>query len=221
MAYALAALNEASPRRSAQAIDAGRTAEWACSLYSKRRYPAIFIGSSNGAMTHLCAALGVPWLPQTYLALVRQLFTDPNDPAEGLRRGKSIAKTIVTSNPRVDVHQMHDPSQDHLMLKSVGYFRLKHRSLPAAYRRFIADCLAPGGTIYLVECTATWPVVNWVSESASRPKGSAAPPRMSISTEGCGWPSSCPGSATAEINGHRHDRTEGQPRPSGALRPPC
>lgn len=160
LAYSLAALNEAAPRRRAGDIDAERTAEWACSLYPARRYPAIFIGSSNGAMIHLCAAMGVPWLPQTYLALVRQLFTDPNDPAEGLRRGVPMSEAIAASNPGIDVHQMHDPSQDHLMLKSVGYFRLKLRRLPAAYRHFIANCLAPGGTIYIVDCTATWPVVD-------------------------------------------------------------
>jgi Domain of unknown function (DUF5110) len=27
----------------------------------RRRYPAVAIGSSNGAMIHLCAALGIPW----------------------------------------------------------------------------------------------------------------------------------------------------------------
>src|SRR4051812_1847369 len=40
--------------------------------YPRRRYPAIVIGSSGGALVHLCAALGVPWLPQTLLLPVRQ-----------------------------------------------------------------------------------------------------------------------------------------------------
>jgi len=45
-------------------------ARWAVNQYPKRRYPAVAIGSSNGAATHLWAALGIPWLPQTFLVPV-------------------------------------------------------------------------------------------------------------------------------------------------------
>ena len=33
--------------------------------YPERRYPAVLLGSSNGALTHLSAAMQVPWLPDT------------------------------------------------------------------------------------------------------------------------------------------------------------
>jgi hypothetical protein len=38
--------------------------------YPKQRYPAILLGSSNGALTHLAAAMQVPWLPDTVLVPV-------------------------------------------------------------------------------------------------------------------------------------------------------
>ena len=47
--------------------DTGQVAEWMASLYPQRKFPAVAIGSSNGAATHLFAALGIPWLPQTFL----------------------------------------------------------------------------------------------------------------------------------------------------------
>jgi hypothetical protein len=159
-AYSMAALMEGAYRHQAAAIDAGGTASWACDLYPRRRYPAMCIGSTNGALMHLCAAAGIPWLPQTFLALVRQLGTDPNDPDEGCRRGFPIAESIARGNPSIAVHQMHDPNQDHLMLKSVAYFRLKFRTLPDAYVRFMRQYLAPGGTLYVSECRTTWPVTR-------------------------------------------------------------
>jgi hypothetical protein len=36
-------------------------------------------------MTHLAAALGAPWLPQTLLLAVRHGGLDPDDPAADLR----------------------------------------------------------------------------------------------------------------------------------------
>jgi hypothetical protein len=48
-------------------IRAEEVGRWATGLYPERSFPAIAIGSSNGALVHLCAALGIPWLPQTVL----------------------------------------------------------------------------------------------------------------------------------------------------------
>jgi hypothetical protein len=52
-------------------IRAEEVSQWATGLYPERTYPAIAIGSSNGALVHLCAALGIPWLPQTVLIYAR------------------------------------------------------------------------------------------------------------------------------------------------------
>ena len=67
-------------------VDAERIARWIVDLYPRRRYPAIMIGSSNGALTHACALLGIPWLPQTFLTLVRQDHPDADDAMSRSRR---------------------------------------------------------------------------------------------------------------------------------------
>ena len=41
---------------------------WAVGQYPKRRYPAVAIGSSNGAATHLWAALGIATLGSAFLS---------------------------------------------------------------------------------------------------------------------------------------------------------
>ena len=53
-------------------------------LYPPRKYPALAIGSSNGAATHLWAALGIPWLPQTLLIPVARSGCHPDEPVDDL-----------------------------------------------------------------------------------------------------------------------------------------
>jgi hypothetical protein len=55
---------------------------------------------------------------------------------------------------------MHDQVQDRLMVARMTYFRLKWRRLPAAYERFLADALAPGAPVVVVEDSSRWPVVR-------------------------------------------------------------
>lgn len=62
---------------------------WVLSQYPRRRYPAIMIGSSNGAAVHLGAALGIPWLPQTLLTCLRHT-TDPDDPSQAMEWAKAL-----------------------------------------------------------------------------------------------------------------------------------
>ena len=53
--------------------------QWVVNEYPQREYPAVAIGSSCGALVHLYAALGIPWLPQTYLIPVAHPDFEPND----------------------------------------------------------------------------------------------------------------------------------------------
>jgi hypothetical protein len=55
---------------------------------------------------------------------------------------------------------MHDPVQDRLMIARMAYFRVKFLRLPRAYREFLAGCLAPGGTVVLVDCALRWPATT-------------------------------------------------------------
>ena len=63
------------------------------------RYPAVMIGSSNGALTHLAAACGVPWLPQTVLVPVRRPRADPADMAVPSTSAPSMHGPCWMRNP--------------------------------------------------------------------------------------------------------------------------
>ena len=51
---------DATPVRDLHRVDGEAIARWAAGAYPERTYPAVMIGSSNGAAIHLCAALGIP-----------------------------------------------------------------------------------------------------------------------------------------------------------------
>ena len=87
-------------------------ARWASDLYPRRTYPALAIGSSNGALVHLYAALGIPWLPQTILIPVRQNVAGPDQPKEAMAFGAEHAPRLLAANPELQLHHMHDPNQD-------------------------------------------------------------------------------------------------------------
>jgi hypothetical protein len=139
---------------------AEEVAAWMTSLYPRRRFPLALIGSSNGAAVHLAAALGAPWLPQTFMVPVRNPGNNPDDPHRDLEWGRQPARALLDANPEVQVHHMHDPVQDRLMLEQMTYFRLKRLRLGPAYERFLREVLEPGGTLLLVDCRHTWPVTR-------------------------------------------------------------
>ncbi|MBV9389181.1 MAG: hypothetical protein JOZ78_22405 [Chroococcidiopsidaceae cyanobacterium CP_BM_ER_R8_30] len=128
---------------------------WVVSLYPKRQYPAVAIGSCNGAATHLCAALGIPWLPQTLLIAMRR-FTDPDEPKQDLEWGKAPAQQLLSRNPDIWVYQMHDPNQDRIKIPRIGYFRIKRSRLGTQFEQFLQGNLVPGATIFLIECEYRW-----------------------------------------------------------------
>jgi hypothetical protein len=152
-------LDAVSARRLRQ-LRSEQLAAWAVRRYPRRRYPLVFVGSSNGAVAHLAAALGAPWLPQTLLLAVRTGGLDPDDPAADMRAMMPAGQALLRRNPGLALHHMHDPVQDRLMIARMAYFRVKFLRLPAAYRDFLADCLAPGGTVVLVDCTVKWPTTT-------------------------------------------------------------
>lgn len=160
VAYAVGALGEAVPKRRAGALRAEAIAAWIAGLFPERQYPAAFIGSSNGGIVHLAAALGTPWLPQTYLCPIRQIGVDPDEPRRALEVGRAVGEVLAAGNPDVSVHHMHDPNQDRLMLQTMAYYRLKFRRLPRAYRALLERTLTPAATLFLVECSTSWPVTR-------------------------------------------------------------
>jgi hypothetical protein len=147
-----------NPHRLAD-VDMAAVAEWLVKGYPQRRYPAALVGSSNGALTHLAAALQVPWLPGTVLVPVTR-SGDPQRPADALRFGEQFAPRLLESNPDVVLHHMHDQIQDRLMVARMTYFRIKWRELPDPYTRFLTESLAPGAPVILIEDLSCWPVVR-------------------------------------------------------------
>src|SRR4029453_2796593 len=69
-----------SPKRLGD-VNLAAVAESFANPYPRRRYPAILLGSSNGALTHLRAAMQVPWLPGTVLVPVAHVG-DPDRPEQ-------------------------------------------------------------------------------------------------------------------------------------------
>ncbi|MDQ2696985.1 MAG: hypothetical protein M3Z21_16735 [Pseudomonadota bacterium] len=139
------------------AVRSAGLARWAVAQYPRRRYPAALIGSSNGALTHLGAALGAPWLPQTLLIPVRRGHLDPDEPQRELAWARGPAAQLLAANPDLVLHHMHDPNQDRLMVQRMSYFRVKFARLPDAYARFLEETLEPGATLFTVECALRWP----------------------------------------------------------------
>jgi hypothetical protein len=158
--YTVGGLTEAVSKRQAGGIDVEGISRWITGLFPTRPFPAAFIGSSNGALVHMAAALGAPWLPQTFMCPVRHLGIDPDDPRQGFEAGKPIVEALLESQPNLSIHHMQDPNQDRLMLKTMSYYRLKHRRLPDAYRTFLKDTLPAGATLYVDACTRKWPVTR-------------------------------------------------------------
>jgi hypothetical protein len=140
-------------------VDLAAVARWLVDQAPRRRYPAVLLGSSNGALSHLAAAAQVPWLPGTVLVPVAR-SGDPARPDQALDFGRRVAGPLLDRNPDVVLHHMHDHVQDELMVARMTYFRVKWTSLPAAYDAFLSRSLAPGAPVVLVEDTSTWPVVR-------------------------------------------------------------
>ena len=159
-AYAMASGREGVPPHRLAGIDMERVAAWVAGQYPERRHPAVLLGSSNGALTHLAAACGIPWLPQTMLVPVRRPGADPEDYISAARFGEQHARSLLDLNPGIQLHHMHDANQDTLSASQMAYFRVKWRRLPAAYRQFLEHRLRPGAPVVVVRDASTWPVTT-------------------------------------------------------------
>lgn len=155
--FALSGATEGIWSRRLGSVDAEAVAAWAAAQYPERQFPAVAIGSSNGTLPHLAAAFDMPWLPQTFLTVMRHLSNHPDRPKDALEHGRRHAPALLKANPDIQLHHLFDPNQDRLMVRYIDHFRMKRRRLGPAYESFLRERLAPGGTILLIECTYSWP----------------------------------------------------------------
>lgn len=158
--YSITGAWEAVSEEDLDALDAEDVAAWMTSRYPPREFPAAAIGSANGALLHLCAALDIPWLPQTFLVPVRARGLDVDDARGPLEWARPRARRVLEKNPELDLYHMRDPNQDRLMLRRMTYFRFKRRRLGEAFTRFLQERVAPGGTLFVFDCRRTWPTTR-------------------------------------------------------------
>jgi len=137
-------------------INFEEVARWVTSLYPQRKYPAIAVGASNGALVHLYSALNIPWLPQNFLIPVRRPFLSIDEPKKDLEFGRKNAPAMLAANPDLQLHQGCDPCNDRLMLNRISYFRVKKLTLGESYRKFIINSLEENGVIFIINCTKTY-----------------------------------------------------------------
>ena len=158
--YTWSGRSEAVPPKRLEQVRAEDVSRWVVSHYPRRRYPAAVIGSSNGALVHLYCALGIPWLPQTFLVPVRRSGVHPDEPVEELQWGREPARVLLSANPELQLHHMFDPNQDRLMARRMSYFRVKRLQLGNTYERFLEGTLAEGATLFVAECALKWPTTR-------------------------------------------------------------
>jgi hypothetical protein len=160
-AYAIASGREGLRPVDLHRIDMEQVAAWAVAHYGPGPFPAVLVGSSNGALTHLAAAAGIPWLPQTLLVPVRRPGADPDDYGAAAEFGARHAYRLLDPNPGIQLHHMHDANQDALSASQMAYFRVKWHRLPEAYRRFVRQRLLPGAAVLVAGDNSTWPVTRY------------------------------------------------------------
>ena len=159
--YARSGLLETVPERALDRLDADSVATWITGRYPQRtRWPAAVIGSSSGALSHLCAAIQMPFLPQGFLVPVRQHGRQVDDAAAEVELGRAAAERLLGANADLDLHQMQDPNQDRLMLAHIRYFRVKWRRMPPPYVAYLARTLPRGATLVVSDCRLRWPVTR-------------------------------------------------------------
>jgi hypothetical protein len=158
--YAMAGRMEGLPPRHLGQVRMEEADQWVIDQYPQPRYPAVLIGSSGGAAVHLAAAMGAPFIPQTLLVPVRRDAADVDDLTAAMEWGRRTAPPLLEANPDHVLHQAHDPSQDRLMARHIGYFRLKRQRLGPLLERFLATRLTPGATVFVLDCRTRWPVTR-------------------------------------------------------------
>lgn len=158
--YSWSGWTEAIRPRRAGDVRSEEIAEWVVGHYRDASVPAVFVGSSNGALAHLAAAMRAPWLPQTLLIPVRRHGVHPDEPQDDLAAALEPGRALLDANPDLVPHHMNDANQDRLMIRHMTYFRVKWRRLPSAYKRFVTSVLRPGGTIFIIDCRLRWPTTK-------------------------------------------------------------
>ncbi len=141
-------------------VDMDQVAGSFAAAYPARRYPAVLLGSSNGALAHLAAALQAPWLPGTVLIPVAHVG-DPERPDRALAFGREHGNRLLAGQSR------HRPAPD----ARRGPGRLdggpdgvlpdrSGRRCPTRTAGSWPSGSAPGAPVIVAEDRSRWPVTR-------------------------------------------------------------
>lgn len=156
--YTYGGVSDSASYKDVHRLNAGEIDKWIYNIFPKKKYPAIAVGSCNGAMVNLCAAMGIPYLPQTFLVPIYKGKKLPKDePKKTIEWSGQHAEKFLKNNPNWQLHQMMDPVQDRLRVSQIAYFRIKKLKLDYWYEKFIDECLEENGTLIVVDCGLSWP----------------------------------------------------------------
>lgn len=153
--YSWSGWADAIPSSKLDGLKSEDISRWVVSLFPNKKFDGIMFGSANGAAIHMCSALGIPWLPQTYLVAVKRLMK-PDEIKKDIEWGKSIIRPFLDNNPQMKTTQMHDPVQDRLMIQKMAYFRIKRQELGDCFRSFIKERLSENAPLITIECRYPW-----------------------------------------------------------------
>jgi len=143
------------PPQGLQGLEPASLPRWCTAQYPRRRYPAIIVGSPGGAVAHLAALLGAPFLTSSSLLSFRHRI-DPDDIKSYHRFGEEVAEQLLKDGDFEAINH-YDPLHDRSLIKYADLLRLRLIRLPQVYRDFIENNLAPDGRLILVNCTYPWP----------------------------------------------------------------
>ncbi|MFV2103199.1 hypothetical protein [Micromonospora sp. LOL_024] len=141
-------------------VDAARVAQWFVDQYPRRRYPGVLLGSPHGGAAHLAVALGMPWLPAGFEMTAHWPQGAVDRPRAAMDHGAAMAGRILAGNPDLHLRQVHCPASRGAMAGATVALAGRWRTMPAAYRRFLTERLAPGTPVLVLEDTRTWPVLD-------------------------------------------------------------
>jgi hypothetical protein len=150
---------DALQRKDIEQIHPPDIADWVTNLYPLKKYNGVFFGASNGAAIHLAAALGMAWIPQTYLLAFRRMIK-ADQILRDIEWGEKIIRPFLRKYSYIHAAQMHDPVQDRLMVTKMGYFRIKFLQLPELFSKFISSHISPTQPLVTIECNYSWPSLS-------------------------------------------------------------
>ncbi|MFI7607723.1 hypothetical protein ACIBTV_21635 [Micromonospora sp. NPDC049366] len=141
-------------------VDAERVARWFVDQYGRGSYPGVVLGSPHGAAAHLAVALGMPWLPAGFEMTVHWAQGGVDRPGGALDHGAALTGRLLAGNDDLHVRQVHCPASRGALAGVTVSLTARWSTLPAAYRRFLVDRLAPGAPVLLLRDARTWPVLD-------------------------------------------------------------